>query len=285
MQLFLVLVFLLSFVASQTNTSNCVITSGNGLQYINCVYNASSAYDGIVERHVFYSLPQGTPPPNGWPVVLLFQGSFYEAGQFFHASSDALFGGFIQVQVTKALLDNGFAVVAPNAMYGGDLFWDTNLPPWDTIIDIGLWPTAPDAKMLTDLFGKMESGQLGPLDMSKMHAGGISSGGYMSSRMAFFYAKQFRSVTIASGSFYYCSGIICSKPFPGLPGQMKSDHPPTLFLHGVKDLAVPIFTMRLYDDDMTEYKLPHKVVTCADCGHQWIPQSPQEVLAWVQKYN
>jgi pimeloyl-ACP methyl ester carboxylesterase len=216
---------------------------------------------------------------------MMFQGSFYAAQDFFSATQEELFGGFYQVKTVEALLTNGFAVVAPDAMFEGDLFWDTNLPPWDTMIDMGLWPTAPDAIMLSHLFPMMESGKLGKLDMTRMHSAGISSGGYMSSRMAFFYAKQFKSVTIAAGSFYYCSGPLCAPPIQGLPGELKPDHPPTLFLQGLDDDIVPPFTMWLYADDLKEHNIPYRVVTCANCTHQWIPNSPTEVLNWVQKWN
>lgn len=183
-------------------------------------------------------------------------------------------------------MDNGFAVLAPDAMFDGDLFWDTNLPPWDTMIDIGLWPTAPDYTLLKNLFAMMKDDSVfGPLDLSKLHCAGISSGGYMSSRMAFFYASQFKSITIESASFYYCSGIICAAPIQGLPGELRPDHPPTLFLHGEEDDIVPISTMWLYADDLKSHNLPYRVVTCADCGHQWIPTAPDEVLNWIKAHN
>merc|ERR1712013_958838 len=96
--------------------------------------------------------------------------------------------------------------------------------------------------MLTHIFKKIEAGSFGPLDISNMHATGISSGGYMTSRMAFSYPGRFRSLAIQSGSYFYCAGPICANPKNGLP----KDHPPTLFLHGDLDPIVPGFTERKY---------------------------------------
>jgi len=280
-QHFLLLIILISCVSG----APCVTWNKNGVQSISCSYNSTSVSDGIVNRGVYYAIPEGKPPSTGWPVVMMYQGSFFPAVYFFSGSQTDMFGGFYQVQTVQALLNSSFAVVAPDAMFDGLLFWDTNLPPWNTIIDLGLWPTAPDAVMLSNLFPMMASGKLGPLDMTRVHSAGISSGGYMSSRMAFFYPHQFRSVTIAAGSFYYCTGALCSPPIQGFPGELKPDHPPTLFLQGEDDIVVPIFTMWMYADDLKTHKIPYRVATCANCTHQWIPSSPVEVLNWVQKWN
>ena len=57
----------------------------------------------------------------------------------------------------------------------------------DTMINLGQWPTAPDATMLTNLFAAAKAGTFGPIDLDHLHATGISSGAYMTSRMAFSY--------------------------------------------------------------------------------------------------
>ena len=128
------------------------------------------------------------------------------------------------------------------------------------MINLGQWPTAPDATMLTNLFAAAKAGTFGPIDLDHLHATGISSGAYMTSRMAFSYevrwagdvahhvvARQggkirvlttcrvlhgqgkFRSLAIESGSFDYCGGPLCAAP---LPGGFPKNHPPTLFLQG-----------------------------------------------------
>jgi len=268
-----------------TFCSRCTTSFPNGIETISCSYSSTVAQDGpFSSRTVYYTLPEGQPPSTGWPVVMLYHGAFAGGQSYFSGSKNDL-SSYYQVKTTEILLNNSFAVVAPDSQFDGNYFWDTHLPPWNTNVDFGLWPTAPDSVMLSNLFPKMESGQLGSLDMTRMHSAGISSGGYMSSRMAFFYAKKFRSVTITVASFYYCDGPVCSLPIDGFPGELKRDHPPTLFLHGAKDTLVPIKTMFMYADDLFSHNIIHHVVICDDCGHMWIPASPGEVLKWVQKWN
>eukprot|EP00163_Fabomonas_tropica_P031650 TRINITY_DN760_c0_g1_i6.p1 TRINITY_DN760_c0_g1~~TRINITY_DN760_c0_g1_i6.p1 ORF type:complete len:166 (-),score=16.23 TRINITY_DN760_c0_g1_i6:1176-1673(-) len=53
------------------STSRCTITQRTDYDEADC-----RPYDTIVfdERQVLYQLPLGTPPPAGWPVVIMFQG-------------------------------------------------------------------------------------------------------------------------------------------------------------------------------------------------------------------
>merc|ERR1712070_1265114 len=99
------------------------------------------------------------------------------------------FGAYQQTLLIKNLIDAGYAVITPDAFAGGLTFWQTNFPPWDTVASLGLWDApvtrSGDAGLLTHIFNKIESGAFGPLDIGNMHATGISSGGYMTSRMAF----------------------------------------------------------------------------------------------------
>lgn len=245
-----------------------------------CPYQTVKVSDGLVDRSVHYILPEGQAPASGWPVVLHFQGSFFTADLTFSAAQAFPFGAYYQTMTVKALLDEGYAVLAPNAFLGGLTFWDTNIPPWDTIIPLGQWPTAPDAHLLDNIFAEIERGTFGPLDIDHMHATGISSGAYMTSRVGFAYPGKFRSIAIESGSFYYCGGPACVAPL-----SIPKKHPPTLFLHGVLDPIVPIWTMELYASDLELNGIPHKQETMLLGLHQWIEQAPTAVPAWFNKYN
>ena len=94
--------------------------------------------------------------------------------------------------------------------------------------------------MLNDIFNGIQNGAFGAgcCNMNDLHGVGFSSGAYMTSRMAFSYQGMFQSLSIQSGSYYYCDGSTCPVPtsqdFPGLRA-----HPPTLFLHGTADPIVP----------------------------------------------
>ena len=109
----------------------------------------------------------------------------------------------------------------------------------------GMHPIA--SWMITvDLFDELDAGTFGPVDPRRMYATGISSGGYMSSRMADAYPGRFRALAIQSASYAWCSGPACTIP------TLPEDHPPTLFLHGALDLTVPLYTMDLYHDELVD---------------------------------
>jgi len=67
----------------EANDSQCIIKNENGWDLIACSYNSTPISDGWVNRTVYYSLPLGTPPTQGWPVVIMYQGSFFKAELFF----------------------------------------------------------------------------------------------------------------------------------------------------------------------------------------------------------
>lgn len=112
-----------------------------------------------------------------------------------------------------------------------------------------------------------------------MYATGISSGGYMTSRMAISYTSYFRSLVIESGSYCVCSGVLCY-----VPDDLPQNHPPTLFLHGELDPVVPIFTMWMYYDKLNAINITVQAVVSTFADHQWIDEAPDQVYKWFLKY-
>ena len=229
----------------------------------------------LVSRDVFYQVPLGPPPVNGWSVVILFQGSLAAPTLTMQASADEPFGGYYQILLVKRLLDAGYVVLAPAAHLGGATFWDTNVPPWDAA-----WSGAPDDQFMQRIFAAMQAGTFGPLDAGHRYATGISSGGYMTSRMAVSYAGRFRALAVASGSYATCSGPLCNVPAP-----LPSDHPPTLFLHGDADTVVPLSTMERYRDELAAEGHATDSIVEAGAGHQWIAAAPDAVLHWFDVWH
>lgn len=222
---------------------------------------------GISARQVHLMHPTGQPPADGWPAVLLFQGSFHSAAQMFEATRGDDFGGFYQTQLVASLLEAGFAVIAPEAQLDGATFWETNVLPYSVA-----WKTSADHAMMMDLFEALEAGTAGPINSRALFAAGISSGGYMTSRMAVSYPGRFKALAIQSGSYATCSNLLCVIPALG------SDHPPTLFLHGEADLVVPLSTARDYMKALHEANRPARLIT-EDGGHQWSSHAPAEIVA------
>jgi dienelactone hydrolase len=228
-----------------------------------------------ITRDVYYQVPLGTPPVNGWSVAILFQGSLFSPAVTMQATSTEPFGAYYQLALVKQLLDAGYVVLEPVTHLGGATFWDTNVPPWDLA-----WSGAPDDLLMQSIFQALARGVFGPVDPGHRYATGISSGGYMTSRMAVSYAGQFRALAIASGSYATCSGPLCSVPTP-----LPADHPPTLFLHGDADPLVPLWTMQLYRDALAAEGRSVKTIIQPGAGHQWIAAAPDAVVQWFDEWH
>jgi len=124
------------------------------------------------------------------------------------------------------------------------------------------------------IFDALDRGVFGTMDTGHMYATGISSGGYMTSRMAVSYPGRFLALAIESASYATCAGPVCVVP------DLPPGHPPTLFLHGALDPIVPIQTMYLYDDKLVQEGVQTQVVVDPTGTHQWIPAAPDAVLGW-----
>lgn len=223
-------------------------------------------------RRVHMMHPVGEAPAQGWPVAFLFSGALHSAGGFFEGSAGDEFGGLHQTRLVAALLDAGYAVVAPETRYGGSTYWDTNVAPYNV-----LWDTSEDHQLMVEILRAIDDGVLGPLDPSRLFATGISSGGYMTSRMAVSYRGRFRALAIQSASYATCSGALCD--IPGLP----EDHPPTLFLHGGADLVVPTASARAYADALADQGTRSEVIVDDGIGHAWLEVAPESIVEWFDQ--
>ena len=250
--------------------SRCTMTATT----ITCEHEQLLLHDADASRPVLYETPLGAPPPAGWPTVLYFQGSLVPGDSAFAATTSSPFGEYDLTRTIKALLDDGYAVVAPDASADGTTYWETNVPPFSTS-----WSGSPDDVFMLDLFAAMSAGQLGPIDSSHLYAMGISSGGFMTSRMAVSYDGRFRALVDHSGSYATCSAL-CTVPTP-----LPSDHPPTLFLHGALDVVVPMTAIQPYIDALNDAGRETKLVTDPNAGHQWLSEGPDVIPAWFDAHH
>jgi pimeloyl-ACP methyl ester carboxylesterase len=189
------------------------------------------------------------------------------------ATTAAPFGMFELTLTIKALLAGGYALISPDASSNGSLFWETNIPPYA----LG-WSGCPDDVLMHNLFGALSNGSFGPIDAERLYAMGISSGGFMTSRMAVSYPGKFRALADVAGSYATCS-TVCVVPTP-----LPSNHPPTLFLHGDLDVIVPTSSLQPYLDALQAEGHETKLVTDPMAGHQWLAAGPQEISAWFQAH-
>jgi poly(3-hydroxyoctanoate) depolymerase len=245
-----------------TATSRCSGDEGS----IACSSHAMQ----ISGRTVTFEMPLGDAPSTGWPVVVFYQGSFVAGDRAFSATKDAQFGQYQLTSTIKALLDRGYAVIAPNALGNGSLYWQSNVPPYATA-----WNGCADDQFIRELLTAMSDDTFGPLDPTRRYAMGISSGGFMTSRMAVSYAGNFRALAIASASYATC-GKTCSVP------ALPADHPPTLFLHGEADTVVPISSMEPYRDALGSAKAA--AIVDPTLGHEWLPEAVNAVPDWFDAH-
>ena len=182
------------------------------------------------------------------------------------------FGAYYQTQVVQRLLDSGFAVLTPATHLSGLTFWDTNNP-----LVPNYWNSNDHALML-EMFDALDAGVFGDASTDRMYATGISSGGYMTSRMALAYPGRFRALAIAAGSYATCAGPLCDV------GAIPADHPPTLFLHGALDPIVPLFTMDAYRNKLNQNGIETRRVVDLFATHEWIPPSAPEVVGWFMAH-
>jgi predicted esterase len=241
---------------------------------LQCEHHTTVLETKAGRREVFWQVPDGPPPEGGWPVVLFFQGAFVPAEKMWDASERAMFGMYDQVRTIETLLAHGYGVITPTAPLRGLTTWSTNVPPWSSS-----WEGSPDDHLVDLILERVERGDFGRLDPAKLHAVGLSSGGYMSSRMALAYPGRFRSLVIASGSYATCLGPLCN-----VPDQLPADHPPTRFLHGGLDVFIPAWTMAGYRDRLEEQGIETESVISPFLGHSWPKDSPELVLGWFEDH-
>ena len=191
----------------------------------------------------------------------------------FAATSSAAFDQYDLTRTVAALLDDGYVVIAPDAADDGTTYWETNIPPYASS-----WSGCPDDVLMQSLLASVSAGGFGPIDGTRLYAMGISSGGFMTSRMAVSYQGKFRALADHSGSYATCSAT-CTVPTP-----LPADHPPTLFLHGGQDAVVPLSAIQPYIDALTAEGHEAQLVTDADAGHQWLPEGPQVIPAWFDSH-
>jgi len=242
----------------------CVITADAALcksRPIVTIVNGSDT------RRIYWNTPKGEAPAGGFPAVVLYQGSIYGPSLSWDVSLplSTAFGGYYQVVLISKLLDAGFTVLQPEAQ--GGVAWNTNSG--------GNYDTSPDSVFIPQMLDQMSAGNFGAIDMTRLYATGISSGGYMTSRMAVSYPGKFRALAIESGSYATCVGPLCVIPTP-----LPADHPPTLFLHGDVDNIVPIATAQAYYNDLVAQGIETKFIEDPTAGHQWIPAAPDAVTTW-----
>jgi poly(3-hydroxybutyrate) depolymerase len=234
-----------------------------------CPPRVSQVLVNGVGRDVYWQEPPVEAPAAGRPLVVVFQGSWFgPTATWGTVKPDLAFGGFHQARLQVLLLERGFTVLAPSAVAG--VAWQTNLAGVS-------YDSSTDKTMMTALLRDVRDGKYGPVDTSRLYATGISSGGYMTSRMALSEPGTFRALAIQSGSWCTCAGVACV-----LPDALPGDHPPTRFLHGRGDAIVPIGTAETYLQKLSDQGTEADMIVDEGAGHAWFADSPARITEWFE---
>lgn len=267
-------VFILFFIFFPWNSfgqlfSNCKKTF-LPLEKLSCPHKVIEIDSVLGKRKVAYAIPRGWKPWSGWPVAIIFQGSFFKVD--FERTKGIPFGGFNEIRLIQKLLDKGFAVIAPRAFV--KLAWQTNI--------IGIdYEKSGDKVFINNVLDEINAGTFGDLNYERLYAVGISSGGYMTDRMIQSHGdRPWKGVAIAAASYANCKGPICN-----FPKAVAENHPPTLFLHGEKDLVVPVGTMEKYHEHLVSNGVVAKKVIDPEATHQWLDSAPKEITDWFVKFK
>jgi poly(3-hydroxybutyrate) depolymerase len=259
--------------ADASTPSRCTVEPDT----IRCTRNTEvfdTGFGDYESREVHWQVPVGEAPEQGWPAAILFQGSFYSSERYWEGDRGAVMGLFHRARAVQMLLDAGFAVITPEAQFNGTTYWNTNVAPYATS-----WSLAPDHEFMLDIFAAIEAGDFGQIDDESLYAGGISSGGYMTSRMAEAYPGRFKALAILSASYCWCAGSTCY-----VPASLPDDHPPTLFVHGQLDTVVPAWTMTPYEDGLSDDGVDTRVIIDSTAGHEWVEQAPAAIVEWFETH-
>ncbi|HEY1089261.1 MAG TPA: prolyl oligopeptidase family serine peptidase [Archangium sp.] len=226
--------------------------------------------DRVESRDVYWQTPALRPPAAGFPAVIVFQGSLYAPSSTWNTVQvTAAYGGYQQARMQALLLERGFTVIAPSALNG--FAWQTN-----TTFD---WDASSDKAFIDAVLAKMRAGDFGPIDTTRLYATGISSGGYMTSRMALSWPGVFRALAIHSASWATCGGTFCA-----VPTTMPAGHPPTRFLHGRLDLTVPLYTAEPYEQRLRAQGFQADLIVNDSAGHEWLAVSPERITEWFESH-
>lgn len=158
--------------------------------------------------------------------------------------------------------------------------WSTSFSPYNGA-DLSRWNGSTDYNLVASIIDGARTGLFGTvLSSDKFHAMGFSSGGYMTSRMAFNFPGVFKSLAIVAGSYYNCYGPGCTSRNADSNSMLMNNHPPTLFLHGVLDTLVPVSHSSDYYNNLLRRGVRAKRVTSSIGAHKWITASAEEILEW-----
>jgi len=233
---------------------------------------------------------------SNFPVIIVLHGGGQSADAWFSSNEQSQF-------VTDALAD-GYAIIAPNS--GSPIYSSCTIQTKQWYYEKD-WATLDDYDFFNEIFSWINSNQ--DLNSNRVYATGISSGGFMSSRLArSFGTSKLKAIAVHSSGdadsithgdqsdlklcTFGTGGTIpdaCGPTFNNIDSPINTNHPPTLIIHGTYDGMVPVASGEHYYDELNSagiqvtkfIKTTGGITAC----HSWFSESSQKILDWFGKYT
>lgn len=175
--------------------------------------------------------------------------------------------------IEKLVTEKNFIVIAPDALYNyGSFAWQTNLAPYFFNFE-----TSEDYYLVDYLFKNLQ--EFHPdIHTRKIFVGGLSSGGYMASRISILpeLAKHVRGTFVHSASYASCISYYCD-----IPMDIPSFHPPTLLIASRFDPLVPEGTIEVYFERLKEAGIATRLVSRPGAWHGMYDSDIQLIIDWL----
>jgi acetyl esterase/lipase len=209
------------------------------------------------------------------PILLYFHSTDFPV--FLDRQPSAPFGLYYESQLIQKLVsEKGFVVIAPDASYNyGSFAWQTNLRPY--FFD---FESSEDYLFVETIFKNIEN-YYPFVNRSKIFVGGLSSGGYMASRLSILpeFAKWIRGTFIHSGSYASCISYYCV-----IPEEIPAFHPPTLLIASKLDPLVPKGTIEIYYQRLIDAKIPTEIVSYPSAWHGMYQEDVELISEWLTSF-
>jgi len=220
------------------------------------------------ERQFYYKKPSGSGP---FPVIIVLHGRAQDADVWLNSSK-------AQGQFVSYALSEGYAIIAPDSVEPicpGVKQWDYTRTT-DSV----------DLPFFDKIFEWIDDNS--QLNSNRIYVAGISSGGFMTSRLALYFPTKIKAVAIhsAGNADKVSFDSECNTNFDESIPTVSSDHPPTLLIHGENDNIVPYLMGQKYYQGLQNAGIEANMLsqtTCTIC-HRWFSEYDDDILDWFNKH-
>lgn len=234
----------------------------------------------LSDNRTFYLKTPAINPP--YPVIIAIHGRGQSAQAFLSKEKGTeTFPHERQGQFTEDALAAGYAVLIPDS--GIPFCGKDGAKQWHYS------ENSEDVKFFGEIFDYIQNNP--QLNGNRVYVAGISSGGFMTSRLAMRFSDKIKAVYINSAGDadmseqYETKGILkCNstvtfdKSVPIVP----KNHPKALIIHGDADGLVPFEMDELYAQGLQNAGVEHEFIAVPGGTHTWFVEYNNKILDWFK---